>query len=293
MTTYFRNRRTFLAGVACAAVGTQLRAAQTAPSGTDSAWILAINEAATAAVSVPELLRRYEPLAKVLARAAGRPIQSRPFIDVRIFEEELSKRPNFIFAKTVDILARQVSLNKYVPLAKINKPYLAGIIMSDGTPAKALTDLIGTDVLLPPPDTLTAKLALAAFRDAGIEVAVKDQADVFPTDVRGKVTVRHVQFQEVIPSTVARSFWYKAGAVNPSIIGQWKGKVLVKFKPQPNWSIAALADTPPAIVKAAIAGLTSMHETPEGAAALAAMKIDRFVPGDRAEYVALANYVGK
>jgi ABC-type phosphate/phosphonate transport system substrate-binding protein len=232
-------------------------------------------------------------LTKVLSRVSAKPVETRPFIDVRLFLDELGKRPPpaFIFAKTVDILADQIANTRYVPVVKINKPYVAGIILAEGSKAKTLHDLIGTDVLLPPPETMTAKLAMAAFHDAGIQVVAKDQKETFPTNIEGKVTVRHVQYQEVIPSTVNLGYWYQAGAVNPTMMGKWRGKVLLKFKPQPNWSIAAFAETPPAVVAAATAAFTSLHESADGAAALAAMKIERFVLADRAEYVELANYV--
>jgi len=290
MTARGLHRRACLAGLIGAA--TQPRCAWAVYPLEEKTLTLAINEAATGSVTIGELIRRYDPLARVIARAAGSPVRTNPFIDVRLFLGELGANyPAFIFAKTVDILAEQVTTNRYVPLVKINKPYVAGVILSEASKAKTLADLVGFDVLLPPPETMTAKLAIAAFHDAGLEVVVKDPSDAFPTGVSDKVTVRHVAFQEVIPATLSQKFWYKAGVVNPTMMAKWTGKVLQKFKPQPNWSIAAKAGTSPDVIKAVIDGLTKMHTTTEGAAALSNMTIEKFVPSTRAEYVALANYV--
>jgi hypothetical protein len=261
------------------------------PARRDPALRLAVNEAATAAIPIAALIERYDPLAHVLGRAAGAAVECRPFISVDVFEAELATRPSFVFCKTVDLLAREIAALRYLPLVKIDRPYLAGIIVGEHAKARSLADLAGTDLLLPPPGTLTAKLAKAALRDAGLETVVVEQSAPWPTRIRHKVTLRHVQFQEAIPDAVGRGYWFHAGAVNPTVLKRWKGRVLTHFAPQPNWSVGAHADTPARSAQAAIAALESMHETTGGRAALAAMNIDRFVPASRADYLRLAAYL--
>lgn len=286
------SRRDVLIGFAGIGAGIPAHAANTGAAVAD-ALTFAINEAATTAVSISDLVTRYEPLTKLLIKASHQRVLPVASLNVSSFRKLLAESvpPAFIFAKTVDILAEQVSLNRYVPMVKVDVPYVAGIILAPGFRANSLSELVGFDVLLPPPDTMTAKLAIAAFHDAGLPVAVLQDNERFPTTIRDKITVRHVRYQEAIPATLERKFWYKAGVVNPTVLGKWKGTVLQKFRPWPNWSIAAAMHVAPAVISAATSALVAMHEYAEGAAALADMKIKRFVHADRAEYIALAAYV--
>ncbi len=251
---------------------------------------LLVNEGATTIVDPNELKGRYLPLAAVLGQAAGRQVEIEAYEKVGDFLRVLETMPTFIFCKTVDLLATEVKKGRYVPLAKINKPYVAGIIASPNATLSSLADLRGHRVLLPPANVMTAKLAMAAFADAKVPVVVIDDAngaDPIPAD---KVGIRHVRWQEAIGQSVEMNIAV-AGAVNPTLLGKWKGPVLMRFKPQVNWALGVLADTPPRLVAALSQAVTAMHTVASGQEALNKLGIQQFVAAQRQEFIALADYV--
>lgn len=287
------DRRTMLRRTLCAGV-CPVSWATTAEALADPgrAMLLAVNEAATENVAVAELFARYEPLAKLLSLAAHTAVRPDPMIDISLFSEHLEKRPaEFIFAKTVDVLAREVKAGRYVPLAKSDEPYIAGLVAAPGFTGQRLSDLRGQLVLFPPADTLTARLGFKALKSRGIDYQITD--DNTPIRLSKTVTIRHVASNDVITAVVGDPSlsWYAAGLLNPSALKKWRGRVLQRLDPQTNWSIAARADLPATVVATASTLLTTLQDDAEGLRTLARVKVKRFVPATRQEYVDLVNYL--
>lgn len=287
------DRRTMLLRALCAGAVplscTNLAKAAGDPGRT---MLLAINEAATENVSIADLFVRYEPLAKRLALATHATVRPDPMIDISLFNEQLQKRPaEFIFAKTVDVLAREVAERRYVALAKRDEPYVAGLVAAPGFTGQRLSDLRGELVLFPPADTLTARLGFKALKSRGIDYQVTD--DNTPMRLSKSVTIRHVASNDVITSIVGNSSlsWYAAGLLNPSALKKWRGRVLQRLDPQTNWSVAARADLPATVIATASALLTTLQDDAEGLQTLARVGVKRFVPATRQEYVDLVEYL--
>ena len=286
------RRRAFSLGLAAASAAPwsfAVPAASPAPAEAGGFKLL-VNEGATTIVDPNELRSRYQPIAALLARTAGRPVEVEAYEKVGEFLRVLETLPAFVFCKTVDLLAKEVKQGRYLPLAKIDKPYVAGIISASNAKLTTLRDLLGHRVLLPPPNVMTSKLALAAFADAKLPVVILDGDDPNGFLPRDKVGIRHVRWQEAVSQAVERGIDV-AGAVNPTLLSRWKGNVLVKFKPQVNWSLGVLADMPPRTVAALTQALTTMHTQPSGQEALARLGIQKFVVAEAPEFVALADYV--
>jgi hypothetical protein len=284
------DRRALLMKLAAATAACGPLGAWAATAATSTGLRLLVNEGATTIVDPNELRGRYVPLATVLGQAAGRQVEVEAYEKVGDFLRVLETMPTFIFCKTVDLLATEVKKGRYVPLAKINKPYVAGIIASPKSKLTSLADLRGHRVLLPPANVMTAKLAMAAFADAKVPVVVIDDSNASDQIPADKVGIRHVRWQEAIGQSVEMDIAV-AGAVNPTLLGKWKGPVLMRLKPQVNWSLGVLADTPPRLVAALSQAVTAMHTAPSGQEALTKLGIQQFVAADRQEFLALADYV--
>ncbi len=295
------SRRTFVSASLLAGAGQAPSLAQaitatagtSSPAGADRQLMLAINEAATATVSIAALYDRYEPMAKILSKISPSPVRPEPFIDVGLFRAELAKqpRPAYIFNKTVDLLAEEVVAGRYLPLVRTADPYVAGFVASPNFHGDGLASLKGQLVLFPPPDTMTARLGFKALRQLGLGYQISDSNT--PQRLPNSVVIRHVPKNDVIDSIIGNPdlSWFSAGLMNPSALKGWKGRVLAKLDPQPNWSLAARADLPGSVVASAIEVLSTLHQSADGQKALEAMKVRQFVPAKKSDYINLLDYL--
>jgi ABC-type phosphate/phosphonate transport system substrate-binding protein len=258
---------------------------------------LCINEGATTVVATYALEGRYRPLADVIQKTIGRKVAVSAFTKVSLFEADFSgARCDYVFGKTIDVLAEGIRTAQLQPtkgyhaVVKTVDPYVAGFVVSKDFEGTGVASLVGKDVMLPPKDTFTAQLALAELRNAGLRIEERHTLDKFPTDVKDAVTVRHVPYHEAITSTV-ESGWYKAGAVNPTVLSAWKGRVLTTFKPQPGWVVLASASTSEKDRSAVASALAGLDKSADGKSLLKAIKVPAFVPAADAEYLAVLDYL--
>lgn len=264
------------------------------PGATSGAQMrFAVNEAASQTIPMGELFERYDPIAKLLGRATSTVVHTDPYIDISLFKAELARipGPEFIFSKTVEILAKEVSAKRYQAMVTTNKPYVAGFIAASTFSGTSVESLKGQLVLFPPADTMTAQLGFAMLKAQGIPFFITDKNT--PERMEHSVVIRHVKTHEIIASIIGNPglSWYAAGLVNPSTLRSWKGRILKRLDPQPNWSFAARADLPASAVSAASEQLASLHETAAGAKVLAGLGVEKFVPAKTADYLRLSDYL--
>ena len=154
------HRRTLLRGAAAAAAcATPLGWAQSSAVSTR----LLVNEAVTADLSIPMLAMRYKAWADYLASPLrAKQVLVDPVIDIRRFVQQAlsEEKPQIVFGKSVNQLAKLVRDHGYHPLVRRPEPYQAAFIVPKGSSIQTFAQLGGRKLLMP--DEFAATTAVAS-----------------------------------------------------------------------------------------------------------------------------------
>jgi ABC-type phosphate/phosphonate transport system substrate-binding protein len=280
------RRRTLAAAGALASVLPGIVRAQAAPSpkkaaaAPQPAWRLLVNEAFTGENNNFVLTNRYKPLADFIgARQKGRQVSIEPIVDVERFLElaRAQTKPEFIFGKSVNQLAKLVRDQGYQPVVHRADPYKAAFIVGKDSPIKTLEQASRAKLVMPDEHAATSALALAELRKHN----------------PGKLDVVHIRFQEAVAQQVKGGL-AQVGVVNPTVAKKWAedgGRVIGETQPVVNWSLLASPSLPAATVQQLQAAFLAM--TPQEADALAPVAVKQWVKAERQEYLALLKYTGE
>ena len=203
---------------------------------TQRAWRLLVNEAVTGETNIFVLTSRYRPLADyVTEHVRGKhAIDIEPVVDIKRFMTlaQASTKPQLVFGKSVNQLAKLVRDQGYQPLVRRADPYKAAFIVAKDSPLKALADAGASKakIIMPDEYAATTAVALAELRRQKIE----------------GVGVVHTRYQEAVAQQIKTGFGH-IGVVNPTIARQWVqegGRVLAETQPVVNWSLLASPEVP-------------------------------------------------
>ena len=243
-------------------------------------WRLLVNEAVTGESNLFILTTRYQPFAEQLAMhwRSHPGIGVEPVVDIRRFLSlaQSPTKPELVFGKSVNQLARLVRDAGYQPLVRRPEPYQAAFITARDAPYRTLADVARAraKVLMPDESAATTAVARAELRRQNAL----------------QVQVVHTRYQEAVAQQVANGF-AQVGVVNPTIARKWQqdgGRVLAETQPVVNWSVLASPALAQAEVAQLRAGLLAMNtQAPQ---MLAALGIRQWVPAERQDYLALLDY---
>jgi ABC-type phosphate/phosphonate transport system substrate-binding protein len=269
-----------LASILPAAAFAQASAPKKPAAVPQAPWRLLINEAFTGENNSFVLTNRYKPLADFLAaRQKGRAISIEPMVDVERFLEiaTAKEKPDFVFGKSVNQLAKLVRDHKYQPIVHRADPYKAAFIVSKDSHVTTVEQASRAKLVMPDEKAATSALALAELRKFN----------------PGKLDVTHIRFQEAVAQQVKTGMAH-VGVVNPTVAKKWAedgGRVIGETQPVVNWSLLAGPAVPPATVQQMQAAFLAM--TPQDAEALASIGVKQWVKAERQEYLALLKYTGE
>ena len=274
------DRRTRRRLLAAGASGALLLAADALGASPARPWRLLINEAFTGESNLFILTARYQPFAEyVTGTMRSRPgIAIEPVVDVRRFMSlaKAPTKPQLVFGKSVNQLAKLVRDDGYQPLVRRADPYKAAFIVAKGSPIRALKDVAPARAKIIMPDELAATTAVA-------------RAELRRQNA-GDVQIVHTRYQEAVAQQISNGF-AQVGVVNPTIARKWTeegGRVVAETQPVVNWSVLASPDVAEAEVVQLRAGLLAMNA---GApAVLSALGIKQWAAAERADYLALLDY---
>ena len=275
-------RRGFIGLCAIGGVILGLGAQATAPARrlSDKPWRLLVNEAVTGESNLFILTARYQPLAEyVAAQMRTRPqIGIEPVIDIQRFLSlaQASRKPELVFGKSVNQLAKLVRDDGYQPLVRRADPYKAAFIVAHDSPIRSLADVSRTraKVIMPDEHAATTAVARAELRRQNA----------------GEAHIVHTRYQEAVAQQIANGF-AQVGVVNPTIARKWTesgGRVLAETQPVVNWSVLAS----PSVTEADIVQLRSalLGMNTQAAGVLAALGIKQWAAAERQDYLALLDY---
>ena len=251
--------------------------APAANKGHGAPWRLMINEAVTGETNFFLLTSRYQPLADyVTQHFKGRPIGIEPVVNIERFmtvAQGLTK-PDLVFGKSVNQLAKLVRDNGYQPLVRRADPYKAAFIVGKDSPIKTLADIGQARIIMP--DELAATTAVA-------------RAELRRNNIANPV-VMHVKFQEAVAQQITSGMG-QVGVVNPTIARKWVeqgGRVLAETQPVVNWSVLAGPGMQADMVSQLRDVLFGMNKN--AAPVLGALGVKEWAKAERKEYLALLDY---
>lgn len=240
-------------------------------------WRLLVNEAVGGDTNSFLLTNRYRPAADFFsAQLKGRPVVVEPMVDIKRFMAvaQGASKPEFIFGKSVNQLAKLVRDNGYQPVVRRADPYKAAFIVAKDSPIKTLADAADAKIIMPDASAATSAVALAELRRQKL----------------GLVRVTHVRFQEEVAQFV-KSGMGQIGVVNPTIAKKWTeegGRVVAETQPVVNWSVLAGPSLAADMVQQLRDALLATNS--ESAAVMASMGVKAWAKAERKDYLDLLDY---
>jgi ABC-type phosphate/phosphonate transport system substrate-binding protein len=240
-------------------------------------WRLLINEAVTGETNSFVLTSRYRPLADFLStQFKGKQIGVEPVVDIKRFMSmaQSPSKPDLVFGKSVNQLAKLVRDSGYQPLVRRADAYKAAFIVNKDSAIKSLADAGGAKILMPDESAATSAVALAELR-------------------RQKVAgtqVTHLKFQEAVAQQI-KSGLGQVGVVNPTTAKKWVeegGRVLAETQPVVNWSLLAGPGMPAEMVQQLREALLSMNT--QASPVLVSLGVKEWARADRKDYLDLLDY---
>jgi ABC-type phosphate/phosphonate transport system substrate-binding protein len=251
--------------------------APAATKGQIAPWRLVVNEAVTGETNFFLLTSRYQPLADyVTQHFKGRNIGIEPVVNIERFiaVAQGQTKPDLVFGKSVNQLAKLVRDHGYQPLVRRADPYKAAFIVGKDSKIKTLADIGQAKIIMPDEFAATTAVARAELRRNNITNPV----------------VMHVKFQEAVAQQITSGMG-QVGVVNPTIAKKWAeqgGRVVAETQPVVNWSVLAGPGMQAEIVQQLREVLFGMNKN--AAPVLGALGVKEWAKAERKEYLALLDY---
>lgn len=240
-------------------------------------WRFLINEAVTGETNIFLLTARYQPLADyVTQRVKGRTIGIEPVVDIQRFMSlaQAHVKPDLVFGKSVNQLAKLVRDHGYQPLVRRADPYKAAFIVDKGSAIRSIGEIGHARIVMPDEYAATTAVARAELRRLNIANPV----------------VTHVRYQEAVEQQV-KSGMGQVGVVNPTIARKWAsegGRVLAETQPVVNWSLLAGPGMPAETAGQLRDVLLAMNT--QAQPVLGALGIKQWARAERQDYLSLLDY---
>ncbi len=244
-----------------------------APSGQ---WRLIINEAVTGDTNIFLLTSRYRPMADFLeTQLKGKSIGLEPVVDIKRFMAlaQGQSKPELVFGKSVNQLAKLVRDHGYQPLVRRADPYKAAFIVDKTSPMKKLSDAAGAKIIMPDEYAATSAVAKAELRRQNVNASVV-----------------HIRYQEAVAQQVKAGL-AQVGVVNPTTARKWVeegGRMLAETQPVVNWSVLAGPSLSAEVAQQLREALLSMNS--QAPALIAAIGVKAWAAAERKDYLDLLDY---
>lgn len=242
----------------------------------NSQWRLVINEAVTGDTNIFLLTSRYRPTADFLeTQFKGKSIGLEPVVDIKRFMAlaQGQSKPELVFGKSVNQLAKLVRDNGYQPVVRRADPYKAAFIVDKASPMKKLSDAANAKIIMPDEYAATSAVAKAELRRQNVNA-----------------TVVHIRYQEAVSQQVKAGV-AQVGVVNPTTARKWVeegGRLLAETQPVVNWSVLAGPSLPAEVVQQLREALLSMNS--QAPTVIAAIGVKAWAMAERKDYLDLLDY---
>lgn len=238
---------------------------------------LIINEAVTGETNFFVLTNRYKSLVDfVTGQFKGASIGIEPVVDIKRFMAlaQSASKPDLVFGKSVNQLAKLVRDNHYQPIVRRASPYKAAFIVGKDSPIKTLADAANSKIVMPDEYAATTAVARAELRRQNV----------------ANVQTVHMRFQEAVAQQIEMGLG-QVGVVNPTVAKKWAergGRVIAETQPVVNWSFLASPSLPTDTVQKLQDVLISMNTQASGV--LEALGIKEWARAERKDFMDLLSY---
>jgi hypothetical protein len=253
------------------------RTAASAPHAAGHApWRLLINEAVTGETNSFVLTNRYRAMADALAVPARvKEITVEPVVDIKRFLAlaQAEHKPELVFGKSVNQLAKLVRDHGFQPIVRRADPYKAAFIVGKDSPIKTFAQIGGATIVMPDESAASTAVARAELRQQKLTQA----------------KIQHVKYQEMVAMEI-KSGMAQVGVVNPTVARKWAeegGRVLAETQPVVNWSLLAGPKVPVAVVEKLREAMMAMNAH---AATMSQLGVKAWAPAERKDYLDLLAY---
>ncbi|MEP7207907.1 MAG: PhnD/SsuA/transferrin family substrate-binding protein [Casimicrobiaceae bacterium] len=224
-------------------------------------FVFAVTEGVTYQATPKEIRDRFAPLAEVLSRSLHRNVR---VVLVPAYDDAragLARQDyDLAFVHPAHVAMAEIKAGRYRAAAWTQGyvDYTVALMMKPDEPLKSMADLSGRTLVTPDPDSITAVMVRAMFREQKL------------TDVK-VVTTR---YQDAVPFYIDHGFAQVGATAAKSVIKAWTekgGKVLTQSRPVPIKQLLVSTRLSAGDQDRIREVLLTMHDTKPGKSALTAV----------------------
>jgi phosphonate transport system substrate-binding protein len=247
-------------------------------------FVFGVNEGVTYRITPHETRERYRELGDMLAKALKRPVKVAP-------EDNYPKLRKSLEAKSYDLAYVHPAHHSYrairdqgyqlVVITKGWDQYKARFLIKPDATYKQPKDVLGTKMVMPDPDSITAWMVRATLRDLGADPQ--------------KTSLGTTRYQDGIPFFLENGFYEVGITAAGAVVKEWQskgGKILFESKPVPIKHLIASPNVSKEEVEKIRTVFQSLENTKEGQAILEKLGFKGFLAPDDRQTAELTKWLG-
>ena len=225
--------------------------------------VFAVTEGVTYQATPKEIRDKFTPLAEVLSRTLHRNVR---IVLVPAYDDlraGLSRQEyDLAFVHPAHVAMAEIKAGRYKAAAWTVgfTDYSVSLMIKPEQPLKSLNDVKGQTIVTPDPDSITAWMVRAMFREQKF--------------ANGDVKVVTTRYQDAVPFYLEHGFAQVGATAAKSVVKSWTekgGKVLTQSRPVPIKQVIVSTRVAPAEQERIREELLAMSQTKAGQAALAVL----------------------
>jgi phosphonate transport system substrate-binding protein len=253
-----------------------------APPGKN--YSFAVSEGTSGSIDPMEAVAKYRPLADVMQKIMGRPVNVSLVRSFEDLEAGMSHGDfDFVMARPSDYPARGVRDYKYNMIAASKPDGQCVFIVEKSSPLKKITDIKGKNIIFPERIAYMTKFCVAELRDKGIDLANE--------------SVKYAREQGAVAWSVEKKLMDVGGVASYSGAAKsWEkdgNRILHKSIAQPYSPLIAHQNIPADKVAALKAALGNLGNTEDGKKVLKTIGIQALNPESSERLLALLAWLEK
>ena len=210
-----------------------------APAAAEADLVFAVTEGVTYRATPKEIREKFAPLAEVIGKAVNRKVKVvvvPAYNDLRTGLAQQEYDLAFVHPAHVSMAEIKNGHYKTVAWTTGYTEYTVSVLIPKDSPIKSLEDLKGRTLVTPDPDSITAVMVRATFRNE--KLTASGGKETTPATVRVITT----QYQDAVPFYMENSFAQAGATAASAVVKSWTekgGKVLYRSRPVPIKQIIA------------------------------------------------------
>ena len=245
---------------------------------------LAVNEGVTYYVTPQEIRQRYKDLAVLLGETLRTTVKVVPVDQYPVLRKGLDEQQYdlaFVHPAHHSLVSLRDGKYRLVALTKGYTDYKARFFIRKDASIKRASDIKGSRIVMPDPDSITAVITRATLRDLGVDAT--------------KAEIRTTRYQDAVPFFVENGFSDVGVTGSAAVAKQWQekgGVVLIESKPVPIKHMIASSRMSEKDVRKVRELMLSLDKTDAGRKILENIGYKGYEIGDEQQLGALTKWLG-